>query len=144
MEEPAPESNQPMTAKQLSLMFVFFFLGNCIVVYLAHRLFPNDVVLGTYFHTPLMALVSSMTALTLVTTGSAPVVESLIQVTKAKLTEPYWIISSFLLNLVSVWVIARFASMFGMGVSSWGVVAILAIILGLSQRVLVKTIVNRV
>lgn len=144
MKKSAQINSSLLTARQLEVMFIFFFLANCVVIYLANHLFPNNVVLGTYFHSPLMALIYSMVVLTLATTGAVPVIEYLFQVTKAESTEIHWIILSFLLNFVSVWVVARLATFLGMGISSWRVVAILAIILSLSQRVVVKTIIEKI
>lgn len=132
-----------MTARQLGVMFVFFFLANCVVIYIANRLFPSNVVLGTYFHTLPMALVYSMTVLTIMTTGAAPVIEFFLKMTKAELTELFWTVLYFVLNFVVVWAVARLAVYLGLGVSSWRVVAVLAIILALCQRIVVEAITDK-
>lgn len=49
------------------------------------------------------------------------------------LTPMEWMIKYFIVNFVGVWAITRFSEQFGLGVSSWFVVVILAVVLDLVQ-----------
>lgn len=132
------------SARQLSIMFLAGFAVNSIVIYAANALFPEKVVLGTFFFTQLSALVHSMVALTLITTAAIPVIEYFAEKQKLKLTDKIWMKYYLLVNFVGLWIVSRFALTLGMGISSWIVALILAVALSVVQGLAMKSIMDKV
>lgn len=124
-------------AKNPGLMLVFtyvvLFIVNSIVVYLANRWYPQAVVLGTASITAGWALIHSMGTLALIATFAIPFMRWYEDMKGKMLTSKQWMIKYFILNFVGVWLIARFADNLGLGVSSWRVVAVLALVLDFAQ-----------
>lgn len=144
MRAAAMSSSMMMSAQQLSVMYVAFFIINSIVIWLANRWYPNAVVLGTHIHSPLMGLVYSMVVFTLLVVGAVPVIEYVTAQMKWRLSNRDWMMLYFVVNLVALWVVARFAEQLGMGLSSWVVVAVLSVIINLAQGMAVKFVVMKV
>jgi hypothetical protein len=118
---------------QLSTIYVLFIIINSAIVYLAHTLFPQSVVLGTHVLSPMIALLQSMLFFTLLVVGSMPVLEILAKTLKYKLSEKSWILIYYAVNVIGLWITARFAELVGMGISSWMVAVILGLVLSLLQ-----------
>jgi hypothetical protein len=133
-----------MSFTQLLTMFVVFFIDSSVIVYLAHMLFPTQVVLGTHMLSPLTALIYSMGLLCFLLVGSVPVIEVIAEVQKISLKDMHWMAIYFIMNAGFLWIITRFAEMIGLGVASWVVVLALAFVLNLVEGILVNTVVNKV
>jgi hypothetical protein len=129
-----------MSAKELGAMFVAWFIGHSAVIYLANSIFPEAVVLGTHFFSPLQSLAYSMVVFTLITVGATPIIEHLAASSKKVLKAMDWIVLYFVINAVALWVVARFAEQLGFGVSSWMVVVALAAVMDLVQGFLVMKV----
>ena len=121
------------TAGQLSLMFVMTAAFGMIVMFLANVFLPENVVLGNNIFSPGAALIYSMITFTLLSVGAVPVVEWVASNNKVQLTENMWMILYFFINFFALWIVARFAELLGLGISSWQIVAVLALILDVLQ-----------
>lgn len=108
------------------ITYSLFFAINSFIICLANTISPDQVVLGTLHITKTWAIIHSMGTLALVNLFAIPV--------KA-VTNKEWMIRYFLINLLSIWIIARFADQLGLGVASWPIILILALILSLVQGI---------
>lgn len=126
---------------QLGAVFLVMFVVNSIVMYLANMFFPYMVVLGNARYTAVSALLVSMFALTLILTLATPIIERVAAAANAKLEMMHWIGLYMLLNIVSLWTIARYAEVFGLGIASWGVVVVLAFVMNLLQGLAITKLV---
>ncbi len=121
------------TAGQLSVMFVLTTAFAIITVFLANVFLPNHVVLGNNIFSPGAALIYSMITYGLLSVGAVPVVEWLAEKRESHLTENKWMLVWFVVNFFAFWIVARFAELLGLGISSWRVVAVLALIMDILQ-----------
>lgn len=132
-------ANQPPTPQNSGLMlvisYVVLFVVNSLVLMLANRLFPDQVVLGTAALTPLWATCLSMGKLALINTFGIPFVTEYELRKKTIFTPIQWMVTYFLLNAVGLWLISRFSEQFGLGVRSWLVVVLLAAVMDLVQGI---------
>lgn len=119
----------------INLLFTFFILMvvNVVVLMLANLLAPDHVVLGTYSITPWWATYHSMFKLTVVATLFMPLVTYFEWKYKTTFSPKQWLMTYFVVNLVMIWEITRFAENIGFGVSSFLVVVILAAVFNLAQ-----------
>lgn len=108
-------------------------LVNGLVFYLANSWFPAHVVLGTAHLTFWWSVLLSASELAIIGTLAVPFIRELENKKGRMLTKKEWIIKYFFINFFGVWLIARFADQLGMGISSWTVAAILALVLDLTQ-----------
>jgi hypothetical protein len=109
------------------------FAVNAITVYLAQMFFPKNIVLGTHSLSYFWALYMSMGKLALLTSFILPFV-SKYEIMRNKIFSPAeWMSLYFVVNFVGIWVITRFSEQFGLGVTSWVVVAALAVVLDVAQ-----------
>lgn len=115
--------------------FFALFVVNSLVVWLASLVFPEWVVLGTSWAPWFWALIHSMGALTLINTFAIPFVREYEKNTGRMLGPKGWMMAYFLINLVGVWVVARFSDQFGFGIKSWMVAVFLALILDFVQGI---------
>ena len=113
--------------------YVLVYLVNVAVLYLANMFFPQQVVLGTFSMSPAWALLHSMGALALLNTFGVPIARLVERIRGRMLTDKEWMIKYFILNFVGLWLISRFSDQFGLGISSWYVAAILAVVLDMVQ-----------
>ena len=134
--------NSAFDLTRLSMMFVYFMVIDSIILYGAHLLFPNQVVLGTYQISPLLAVIQSMLFFSLFAVVSTPVIELVAHYLKLKLTDLHWIILTFLIDFVGLWLVARLANMLGLGISSWVIVAVLAVCFDLGQGLAIRMLRN--
>ena len=108
----------------LIITYFVFFVINSLVIYLANTVYPQQIVLGTLHITKIWAIIHSMGTLALVNIFAIP---------PKTLTNKEWIIRYFLINLISIWIITRFADQLGLGIASWQIVLILTLILTFVQ-----------
>jgi len=78
----------------------------------------------------------------LLSIGAVPVVEWLSEKRESRLTENKWMLVWFVVNFFSFWIVARFAELLGMGVSSWRMVAVLALIMDVLQASVMDVVVS--
>lgn len=127
-----------MSAQKLSLTFIVWFIGHAVVLYLANTFFPEAVVLGTHQFSVYQSLFYSMLVFTLITVGMIPLIEYAAILQKRALSVMDWIVLYFIINTAGIWVVARFAEMLGLGISSWLVAVALGLVLDLVQGLLVS------
>jgi len=108
------------------ITYFLFFAINSLVIYLANSFSSDQVVLGTLHITKTWAIIHSMGTLALVNLFAIPV---------KTVTDKEWMIRYFLINLLSIWIITRFADQLGLGVASWQIILILALILSFVQGI---------
>ena len=117
----------------LVITYFILFVVNSLVVYLANLWFPQNVVLGTQALTPLSALLLSMGVLSLINTLATPFMNQYEKGRKKSLAPKDWMLAYFGLNFVSLWLITRAAEQLGLGITSWVIAAVLAVVLDLAQ-----------
>lgn len=115
------------------LSYVVLFGVNAVVLLLANAFFPENVVLGTYALSPRWSVFLSMGTLALLDTFAIPFARELERMKGRPLTTQEWMVKYFFLNFAGLWLITRFSEQFGVGVTSWGVVGLLAIVLDFVQ-----------
>lgn len=137
-----PDKN--LQSKNTGIVFVInyfaFFLVNSLVIYLANQFYPQQVVLGTLCINNLWAVIHSMSTLALINTLAIPLVRELEKKQNRVLSTFEWFVIYFLINLAGIWVIGRFAEQLGLGIASWLVAAVLALILDLLQGVVMMRV----
>ncbi|OGV96638.1 hypothetical protein A2W24_01600 [Microgenomates group bacterium RBG_16_45_19] len=125
----AKEKTTQETGLILVITFGVLWMVNSLVLYLAHRLFPSYIVLGTANLPMWWAVLDSMAVLALLNTFTIPFVRQ----TEAKRGQMFsnkeWMVLYLGLNFVGIWVIARLAEFIGLGISSWMVALVLAVVL---------------
>lgn len=115
--------------------YLDIFLVNALILYIANRYYPNAVVLGTGSITLSWSLIHSMGTLALINVFAIPFIREW-ETRKGKmLTSSQWMIKYFLINFVGLWLLARHADNLGMGLASWKVVVVLAILLDIAQGI---------
>jgi predicted outer membrane lipoprotein len=121
----------------LTLVITYFvlYIVNSLVILLANTLFPENVVLGTACLSLSWAIVHSMGTLAIVNTFAIPLVREYEKRAGRMLPKGQLMLVYFILNTVSVWVIARFAEQFGLGISSWIFAVLLAIVFTITQSI---------
>ncbi len=127
---------------RLSLMFVYFMVVDSIILYLGHVVLPSQIVLGTYQISPLLAVIQSMLFFSLLAVVAVPVIELVAQYLKFKLSDLHWIVATFVVDFVGLWMVARLADMLGLGISSWVIVAVLAVCFDLGQGLAIRMLRN--
>lgn len=132
------------SGKQIGTMFVLFLAANFAVLYLANKWWPTNVVLGTHFFSPMVALLYTVLPLSIVSVGLVPVVEHIMDTTNWKANDYHWLVLSFVVNAAAIWGLTRFAEWVGMGVTSWMVVAVLAVVLTAAQGGIAKLVMKMV
>jgi hypothetical protein len=133
-------STEETTFSQLAMMVVAFSVVSLIVLYIANMLFPSNVVLGNHIVTPMMALLMSSIVISLLGVGATPLIEWASKAINLKLNASHWMLLYLVINTLVVWLVARFAEILGLGVSSWVVALGLGFILDVAQGLLVKMI----
>jgi uncharacterized membrane protein YvlD (DUF360 family) len=113
--------------------YIVLFIVNAVVLYLANLLSPTDVVLGTHALSPLWAILHSMGTLALLNTFAMPFAQEIERRQGRELTPKEWMIGYFVINAVGIWLIARFSQQFGLGISGWYVVVVLAAVMDIVQ-----------
>ena len=117
----------------LVITFVATLLTNVVVLYLVQSWFPQYPVLGTMSLTATWALWLSMGKLALINTLAIPFFTEWEHRRGKKLTSMDWMAGYFVVNVAGLWLITRYAEVFGLGVTSWLVIAGLALVLDFVQ-----------
>ncbi len=113
--------------------FLVMFVVNAFVVLLAHLVFPTYVALGTGSLSVVWALALSMGILSIVDTFTIPFVRVIENHRKRMFSTVEWMVAYFLINFGGLWLISRGAEQLGLGVQSWIVVLVLAVVLDMVQ-----------
>lgn len=113
--------------------FFVMLVVNVLVMLLAHMVFPAFVVLGTGTLSVVWALALSMGILSLIDTFTIPFVRVFENYRKRMFSTVEWMVTYFVINFVGLWLISRGAEQLGLGVKSWIVVLVLAVILDMVQ-----------
>lgn len=119
----------------LVITYFILFAVNSLVIYLANLWFPQNVVLGTQSLSPTWALFLSMGVLSLINTFAIPFMNQYEKSRKQPLTPKDWMAAYFVLNFIGLWLVTRAAEQLGLGITSWVIAAILAVILDVSQGI---------
>ena len=127
-----------MSAQQLTVITVLWFIAHSIIIYFANNWYPTAVVLGTHVITPMMGILYSMVVFTLLTVGSIPVIELVAAQMRWRLSNMHWFAAFWAIDAAALWLVARFAEQLGMGISSWVVAVVLGLLMDLVQGVLVQ------
>ena len=117
----------------LVLTYFVLLIVNSLVILLANAIFPQHVVLSTIHVSFIWAICLSLSKLTLLDTFAIPFVRQYEIRSKRMLSNTEWMILYFILNFVGLWLISRFAHVLGLGLSSWIVAALLALVLDIAQ-----------
>ena len=113
-------------------MFIVFWFVNSTVFYFASLVLSGLVVTGNARLAPFMASIVSGFLLTVADAVTAPVFESL----KIKLKDEWqWALAYLFVNVLGVWVIARYADLTGVGVATAWVAVVIGIICNIGQWV---------
>ncbi len=131
-------STEETNFSQLAMMVVAFSVVSVIVLYLANMLFPANVVLGNHLVTPMMGLLMSSIVISLLGVSATPLIEWARKAFNLTLSASHWMLIYLVINTLVVWVVARFAEILGLGVSSWVVALGLGFVLDVAQGLLVK------
>jgi hypothetical protein len=119
----------------MMLVLTYFALlaTNIMVLYLAQMWFPQYIVLGTLSLTAMWALCMSMAKLALINTFAIPFFTEWEHRRGKLLSSMDWMAGYFLVNFLGLWLITRYPVQYGLGVTSWMVIAVLALVLDLVQ-----------
>ncbi len=129
-------NERELQAKQgimIVLSYFVLFACNFLVLSLANLLFPTNVVLGTFALTPFWALMLSANKLSLI----GLLVMLLVPYREWKAKKAFapmdWMKLYFVVNALGLYLVTRFAEIYGLGVSSWVVIVGLAAVMDLVQ-----------
>ena len=120
--------------------FIALMLTNVLVLILANLMAPQHVVLGTYSISYWWAVYHSMFKLSVISVFIMPLVTLYEWKKKTIFTPNQWMATYFFVNFFVIWEITRFAENLGFGVSSWGVILILAVIFDMAQGMVMMSI----
>lgn len=113
--------------------FFLMMLANAVVFYLANMFFPDNVVVGNMSLSHLWAIILSSGLLSLIVTFAYPFMMQMETQMKRSWSPPEMMGMYLVINVVSLWFITRASHIFGLGVTSWIVVLIMAFIANLLQ-----------
>jgi hypothetical protein len=133
MEQKSIDTIKVHAGLMLVTTYGVLFVVNSIVLYLANLFFPQQIVLGTMSMNPIWSIAHSMGVLALIGMLALPFFHLAEQKMGRMLSTIEWMIGYYLLNVVAVWILARFSDQFGMGISGWYVAVALAIVFTLVQ-----------
>lgn len=117
----------------LVLSFFTLFAVNSIVLYCAHLLFPQHVVIGTHALNVFWGIFHSMGKLALINTLVIPFVTEYETRRNKIFSSTEWMVTYFVVNFVTIWLITRFSEQFGLGITSWIIALLLAAALDVAQ-----------
>lgn len=110
--------------------FLAFWLVNSLIFYIAPFVVSGMIVTGNARLAPFMASVISGFLLTLAVSVTMPAFTAL----KVKLTDEWqWMLAYLFVNVVSLWVIARYADLTGVGLASAWAALLLGVVFNLAQ-----------
>lgn len=123
------------TGMVLVITYISLFIVNALIIFAANLLFPYWVVLGTLTIPLFWAVAHSAGVLAIVNTFAVPFFNEYEKMRGKMLTSKEWMAGYFIVNFVGLWLIARFPDQFGLGIRSWAVAVILAVILDVLQGI---------
>ncbi len=106
--------------------FLILFVVNALVIMIANKMFPTQVVLGTYSISYWWALYHSVFKLTVISVFVMPFITYYEWKNSVVFSPKQWMLTYFVVNIIAVYEITRYADNLGLGVSSWVVVVLLA------------------
>ena len=110
--------------------FLAFWLVNSAIFYFAPFILVGMIVTGNARLAPFLAAIVSGFLLTVADAVTVPIFESL----KIRLKDEWqWALAYLFVNVLGVWVIARYADLTGVGVASAWVAVLLGVIFNLAQ-----------
>lgn len=124
---------QAKNGLMIVMTYVTLMVVNSVVIYGAHLMFPTHVVLGTFALTAGWALCLSAGKLSLIATLVMPFVTYREWKSKKDFQPKDWMTLYFVVNAVSIYLVSRYAEIYGFGVSSWVVVVALAAVIDVVQ-----------
>lgn len=124
---------QETTALQMVKNYLYLLPTNALVIYLAGMWFSSQIVLGTASLTYAWAVCMVAGKLSLVAVLATPLIEAWGKKQKRTLTTADWMGAFLVINFATLWVVTRFSAQYGMGVTSWLVVLLLAAVLDFVQ-----------
>lgn len=127
------EKVQAKTGLTLIYSYLTLLAVNMLIVYLASLLFPAHIVLGNFAHSPWWGLCLSMSKLTLISTIVIPLVYYHEWQRGKQYTPKEWMTIYLVVDVIAIWLIARFATHFGFGISHWYVALLLGAALDWGQ-----------
>lgn len=126
------------TGMILVVTYLALFLVNSLIIFFANALFPRSVVLGTACLSKTWAIIHSMGALALVNTFALPFIRES-ENRRGKMFGPrQWLITYLVMDFAVIWLLTRYSQEFGLGISSWLVGLVLAVILDAAQGVVMR------
>lgn len=118
-------------------VFFLFWLVNSALFYFAPFIFPGTIVTGNARLAPFLASIISGFLLSLADAVTMPVFDSL----KIKLKDEWqWALAYLFVNVLGVWVIARYADLTGVGVANAWVAVLFGAVANLAQWVMWKQV----
>lgn len=117
----------------LVISYAVIYLVNVLVLSFANMYYPEQVVLGTMSMDRTWAILHSMGTLSLLLVFAIPFIHEIEKMKGRELTSLEWMVKYYALNFVGLWIITRFSDQFGLGVTSWMVIAVLAAVLDFFQ-----------
>lgn len=114
---------------------VILYVVNAIVLGLSQMIFPKNIVLGTHALSYIWAIFLSMSALSILGSFVMPFVGKYENMRNKIFSPVEWSLLYFVVNFVGIWSITRFSEQFGLGVTSWMVVLVLAIVMDIFQGI---------
>lgn len=127
---PIPQSNPNA---YMSITFFLLWVVNALIILAANAVFPMNVVLGTMSLTPTIALILSSGVLAWAATVTLPIFTEIEIRKQMVLTPQHWMMGYLVINVISLWIVSRFAEAIGLGISSWVFVLGLAAVLDMVQ-----------
>lgn len=122
-----------------SRSFLLFWLINSAFFYFAPFIFTGFIVSGNVRLTAFLASIISGFLLTIADAGVQPLSEAL----KMKLKEDWqWTLSFLLVNVLGIWLIARYADLTGIGISNAWMAVLMGAILTLFQWLIEKFLIK--
>lgn len=116
-----------------SLSLILIAAINVVVIYFANMFFPQNIVLGTMSLSTTWALILSGTALSVLTVLVMPLLTEWELRNHRKLSPLEMMVTYLVINFGFLWLISRAAEFLGLGISSWIVVLLLAVVLDFFQ-----------
>jgi hypothetical protein len=127
------EKVQAVHGLNMIYTFITMMVVNTILLSLANAVAPEHVVLGTYSISHGWAIYHSMFKLSVIATLFMPLITLYEWKNKTIFTPQQWMMTYFVVNVVSLWGITRFAENLGFGISSWVVLVIVAAVFNFVQ-----------
>lgn len=128
------------TPAQLGTALTLFLITNYLLAFFISQFFPKNLVFGTHLLHPFTALVYSMTVFTLLIGLLMFKIHWLKDKMKIELTALNCKIMHLIFNIAGLWLVARLASILGMGISSWKVAVVVGVIFYLMQSLIIKSL----